>query len=382
MHAEYQFLRYKNLNRTPCYYYAIHSASTALLVQLMLKNFNRQELDNMMVLKDKKCIHYGFLQVPNYSMIAFISAVEVLRMANMIGGEELYKWSIFTLDGDPVKASNGFTIPANGDIKSANVDALFVCGGVNIENIWSRELMKTLHSFADKKIILGSLCTGTYLLARAKLLDGYRCTIHWENSASLYEEFPQVILSDSLYEIDRDRYTCAGGSAPLDMFLHLIREMSGQHLAATISEQFMCERIRGNNDRQRIPLKAQIGTGHPKLTEAVSLMETNIEEPISLNELSQHIGISRRQLERLFQKYLSNVPTRYYLRIRLTKARQLLLQTNKPIVDISLACGFVSTPHFSKCYKEMFNIPPSEDRNLKKINTAHQQFYAPHTNPH
>ena len=169
--------------------------------------------------------------------------------------------------------------------------------------------------------MLGGLCTGSYLLAQAGLLNGYRCTIHWENLASIREEFPQLIISSELFE-----------------------------------------RIRTGHDRQRMPLRLRLGTSKPKLVEAVSLMEANLEEPMTLDELAHHVGLSRRQLERLFQKHLNCVPTRYYLELRLARARQLLLQTSMSIVDVALACGFVSAPHFSKCYRDFFGVPPRDER--------------------
>jgi len=148
----------------------------------------------------------------------------------------------------------------------------------------------------------------------------------------------------------------------MDMMLSEVRTMHGNQLAMRISEQFMCERIRDQHDRQRVPLTQRIGASQPKLAEAVSLMEANIEEPITLDELSHHVGLSRRQLERLFQRYLHCVPTRYYLELRLERARQLLLQSSMPIVDIALACGFISAPHFSKCYRDTFSLPPRDER--------------------
>jgi len=157
-------------------------------------------------------------------------------------------------------------------------------------------------------------------------------------------------------------HTSAGGTAPLDMMLSEVRSRHGSELATRISEQFMCERIRDKNDRQRVPLTQRIGASQPKLAEAVSLMEANIEEPMTLDELSHHVGLSRRQLERLFQRYLHCVPTRYYLELRLERARQLLLQSSMPIVDIALACGFISAPHFSKCYRDTFSLPPRDER--------------------
>lgn len=307
--------------------------------------------------------HFGFLLVSNYSMIAFTSAIEPLRMANRAAQKTLYQWSVYTLDGNPVKASNGLEISPNAGIdKAGAMSILFVCGGVEIADSWTRPMKFALRKIASRNITIGAVCTGSYLLARAGLLDGYKCTIHWENIASMREEFPKAQFTDDLFLIDRDRITCAGGQAPLDMMLKIISETHGSKITAHISEQFMCERIRGTEDRQRIPLQLHLGANQPRLTEAVTLMEANLEEPISLDELSRYVGISRRQLERLFQKHLNCVPTRYYLNLRLNRARLLLLQTSKSIVDIALACGFISAPHFSKCYRDMFGIPPRDER--------------------
>lgn len=305
----------------------------------------------------------GFYLVPQFSMMAFASAVEALRMANQLSGKALYEWCLISSDGQPVLASNAIELPVNhGAVTKERYDAVFVCGGVNVHQITDDALALWLRHLSKKGTVLGAICTGTYLLARSGMLDGYRCTIHWENLAAVREQFPQLIISPELFEIDRDRYTCAGGTAPLDMMLCEIGNQHGGELATRISEQFMCERIRNQHDRQRVPLVQRIGASQPKLAEAVLLMEANIEEPMTLDELSHHVGVSRRQLERLFQRYLHCVPTRYYLELRLERARQLLLQTSMPIVDIALACGFISAPHFSKCYRETYSLPPRDER--------------------
>lgn len=309
----------------------------------------------------------GFLLLPNFSMIAFSSALEPLRMANRLSDKALYQWLIITQDGQPITASNGLSLTPHCAIhETGGLNTLLVCGGIDVDQIGDKLLIAWLRKLAQRKINLGALCTGSYILARAELLNGYRCTIHWQNIASLRENFPRLIISSELFEIDRDRFTCSGGVAPLDMMLQLIRKQHGQVLAAAISEEFICERIRDRHDRQRIPLRMRLGTSQPKLIEAVSLMEANVEEPMSPDELAQHVGLSRRQLERLFQKYLNCVPTRYYLELRLARARQLLLQTSMSIVDVAFACGFVSAPHFSKCYRDFFGIPPRDERRLRR----------------
>ena len=306
----------------------------------------------------------GFLLLADYSMIAFTSAIEPLRMANRAAGKTLYEWRVCTIDGEIVSASNGIQMIPDCSMEDLNsVDIFLVCGGVNVASHWTKPLQFALRRISKlNNITIGALCTGSYILAKAGLLDGYKCTIHWENIPAMREEFPHALFHDGLFQIDRDRMTCAGGQAGMDLMLKVIAEAHGNKIAAHISEQFMCERIRNTDDRQRIPLHQHLGANQPKLTEAVTLMESNLEEPISLDELSSYVGISRRQLERLFQKHLNCVPTRYYLNLRLNRARLLLLQTSKSIVDIALACGFISAPHFSKCYRDLFGIPPRDER--------------------
>ena len=313
---------------------------------------------------------YGFLLVPEYSMMAFTAAVDQIRMANRLSGKKLYEWVVMTEDGAPVCASNALSVPAVAMQESAapggSLDAVFVCGGTNIETKANKPITAWLREQAGRRVPLGAICTGSFVLAEAGLLKGYRCTIHWENMIGLRERFPELIISPDIFELDRDRYTCAGGAAAMDMMVYLIAARHGWDLANEVAEEFLVERVRGRNDRQRLPLRLQLGTSQPKLADAVAYMEANIEELISLDEIASHIDLSRRQLERLFQKHLNCVPTRYYMRVRLMHARQLLLQTNLPIVDIAYASGFVSTPHFSKCYREHFGTPPRDERRTNK----------------
>ena len=311
---------------------------------------------------------YGFLLLPNFTMLAFASAIEPLRMANQLSGENLYQFPLYSLDGTDSYASNGFRIgPTNILSGAEQLDALFVCAGADIHSINSDLLYDSLKPFVKRDIAIGGICTAGYLLAQTGLLDGYRCTLHWENIRDMHDEFPHLVVSSGLYEIDRNRFTCSGGTAPIDMMLNLIGGKHTRSLADNISEALLIDRVREGTDRQRMPLRLRLGSSQPKLVEAVELMESNIEEPMTLDELARHVGISRRQLERLFQKHLQCVPTRYYLEIRLRRARELLIRSPRSIVDIAFACGFVSAPHFSKCYRDFFGIPPREERLPKAI---------------
>ena len=316
---------------------------------------------------------FAFLTLPRYSMIALSSAVEALRMANMVAGETVYDWSIVSMDGQPTPASNGLQLAPTIALEQVGaVDVLFVCGGVDVRNAVTPKILSALRRLAERRVPLGALCTGGYALAKAGLLEKYRATIHWENLSSLREEFPRILLSNQLFTIDRDRFTCSGGIAPLDLMLHLVKTKLGARIAQLISEQFIVDRIRNDRDRQYVPLRAQIGAGHETLLHAAQLMEQNIEKPLSLDEIAEATELSRRQIERLFKRHLNCVPKRYYLQLRLRRARELLLYTSMPIIDITAACGFRSTTHFSKCYHAQFGYPPSAERHARHGKVAAQ----------
>jgi AraC family transcriptional regulator, glycine betaine-responsive activator len=312
---------------------------------------------------EPKSRNIGFLLLKNFTMISLASAIEPLRMANQLSGKELYNWYTLTEDGAPVCASDGIKITPDGAMTDTfDLDTIVVAGGVNITRSYSKRELSWLQSMGRKGRKLGGICTGAYALAEAGLMNAYECSAHWECIASLQEAFPRVNCTNRLFSVDRDRMTSSGGTVPMDMMLNMIKQEHGYQLSAAISEMFICDRIRTETDHQRIPLRHVLGTTQPKLVEVVSLMEANLEEAIELDQLASYVGLSRRQLERLFQKYLQCSPSRYYLKLRLTKARQLLKQTSMSIIEVASACGFVSTPHFSKCYREHIGIPPREER--------------------
>ena len=307
--------------------------------------------------------HFGFLTLRQFSMIAFTNAIEPLRMANHLSRENIYRWSVYSVDGAPVAASNGLTVAQTERLDEANLpDVLLVCGGIDVQHVVDDALLHLLRRIARKRIVIGALCTGSYALAKAGLLDGYRCAIHWENLSALRETFPRTVFTPDLFVVDRDRYTCTGGIAPLDLMLHLIAPRIGKTLTAGISDQFIVERVRDGKDRQRIPLPARLGGYHKSLTQAAALMEANIEEPLSLEELAQMTEVSQRQLQRLFRRNLGVTPAQYYVNMRLRRARELLLQTDMPIMNITVACGFRSPCHFSKSYRSVFGHSPSHER--------------------
>ncbi len=305
----------------------------------------------------------GFLLLPNYSLIAFSSAIEPLRMANLITGENLYEHSLISHDGKAVASSAGVVTKVDCGIRDAiQIDTLFVVGASPVARTGNENIIAWLRQQKQNKAALGGIGTGSYLLACAGLLDGCRATIHWWDYENLRDEFPLIRVTNNLFEVDGQRYTCSGGTAAMDMMLFLIGQRHGMELAASISEQFVCERIRTAKDPQRVPLQHRIGARQPKLVEAVTLMESNIEEPLSTDDIAFHVGLSRRHLERLFKKHLQAVPSRFYFNIRMEKARRLLRESDKSILQVGLACGFTSASHFSTAYKTHYGQTPREER--------------------
>jgi len=309
---------------------------------------------------------FGFLLLNDFTLISLAAAIEPLRMANRICGENDYVWKTLSMTGEAVSASDGLCVNVDSSIRDDNVlddlEALIVCGGRRVERNTSKALSVWLRSVDKRGIGLGAICTGSYILADAGLLDGYSCSIHWENMAALADLFPGISVSHKIFTIDGDRFTSSGGITPVDMMLHFISSKYGPDVSAGVAEQFIFERIRMSDDEQRVPLRHSEGRQSEKLLIAAELMDTNIREPISQEELASYVGLSRRQLQRLFQRYLSCTPSNYYLKIRLQRARQLLRQTSNSIVEISVSAGFVSSSHFSKSYREMYGHSPSTER--------------------
>jgi len=305
----------------------------------------------------------GLFLVPNFSMIAFTCVVEPMRLANWLSGETLFEWYTISRDGQPVVASNGLSVTADTAMHDITRPSnVMVCSGIDAHLYHDAPTFAWLRRWAREGGHIGAICTGAHVLARAGLLGGYRCTIHWHSLDSFAEEFPDLDVRAELFEVDRDRFTCAGGVASLDMMMREITRVAGPELAASVSEQFMHERIREGDDDQRLPLQARLRISHPKLIKAISEMEKNTEEALSRDEIADRVGLSRRQLERLFRRYLNTSPARYYLKLRLNRARTLLTQTTMPVTEVAFASGFTSASHFSKCYRDMFGRTPRAER--------------------
>ena len=306
---------------------------------------------------------FVFVLLDQFTMLSFACAIEPLRIANRVAGRRLYDWVLAGEGGDIAYCSAGTAFKLDIDLADLDRDDIvLVCGGIDVQRATTKRLLNWLRREARRGVTMGGLCTAGYSLARAGLLDGKRATIHWENQDSFSEEFDEVTLTKSVFVHDGNRMTTAGGTASIDLMLKLIADDHGEDLANTVADTLIYSSIRTDQDTQRLSIPTRIGVRHPKLSQVIKMMEDYVEEPISPSILAADVGMSTRQLERLFRRYLNRSPKRYYMELRLQKARNLLMQTDMSVINVALACGFASPSHFSKCYRAHYDTTPYRER--------------------
>ncbi len=308
--------------------------------------------------------HFTFLLVEEFSHLAFSCAVEPLRIANLVNGDDLYEWSILSENGERVTCSNGIVTVVDGGISDIpKCDRLFVLSGINMRNHVTRPLLGALRRQKALGTPIGALCSGSWVLAEAGFLDGCEAAIHWEYHDSFMEAFPKVKLVRSVFAADGKYISASGGTATADLMLHLIEQDHGHDLAVSVSDQMVYNAVRNATAEQRVSLQSRNGMRNAHLAKAIRIMEQNIEAPISPSEIAAELGISTRQLERLFGKFLNASPKKYFMEMRLERARKLLLQTEASVTDIAIACGFETPGHFSRVYRANFGITPQMQKN-------------------
>lgn len=310
-------------------------------------------------------VRISFFLVPQFSMMSFAAAIEPLRSANRATGRPLFEWLLASAQGEPVVASNGISVAVSGPLHQVDQpDMVIVCAG--LETVAYPGIYPVLRRLSRHGVLVGAISSGPFILAEAGLLNGRRCTVHWEYTDALRAKYPQLQVTQELYVIDRDVFTCSGGTAALDMMLHFVAQVAGAELALGVAEQFIHAQIRKQEDHQRLELHARYGIDHPKLIQTIGLMEAALDEPLDVAEIARRTRISTRQIERLFREHLGSSPKVFYLGLRVAKARTLLQRTSSPLRTIALDCGFESTSHFSHAYKRVYGIPPTHERGSRR----------------
>ena len=308
----------------------------------------------------------GFLLLPSFSLLSYASAVEPLRGANRLSGRDLYAWSHYGVSDGSVTASSGAGLLADavvGDV--VEVDALVVCAAGNPAAFDDRTTFRWLRRVARRGTLIGGISGGAYVLARAGLLDGHRCTIHWEHAPAFREDFPEIPLDHARFVLDRDRLTCAGGVAALDMMHALIERHHGTELAAAVSEWYLHVDIRGGADEQRAGLSERYGVTDERLLRALAEIERRASTPPGRAELAGVARTHLRSLERLFARELGTSIAAHCQAVRLDRARLLLRQSGRPVLAVAVMCGFASASHFSRAYRARFGRSPRAERQAR-----------------
>ncbi len=304
-------------------------------------------------------VQVTFVLLPKFTMLAFSSAIEPLRMANQLTGQALFSWQVLTEDGRPMACSNGLQVVADGSWTGTQPEGLiFVCSGVEPEGKASAALADWLRGLWRRGRVVGGLCTGAYALARAGILKGRRFTLHWENIEGFSESYPDLEPARQVFTVEDRVMTCAGGVAAADLMLKIIHDRFGAKLSQEVMNMCLLTQRRDEADHQTTSLAARLGTRHDKLLQAAAFLEARIEEEFDLDACADHLGLSRRQIERLFHRYLATTPVRYMNDLRLARGRALLAETDMKVTEVAVACGYASTSHFSKSFRKKYGVSP------------------------
>lgn len=307
--------------------------------------------------------HFSFFLMPEFTHIAFSCALEPLRIANLVAGKTLYRWSLLSEDGRTATCSNGSVTLTEGGMESGRkVDRLFLISGLNVPAHTTPRLLAWLRRERAAGTPLGGICSAAYVLAKAGFLDDVETALHWAWHDLFAEEFPEVRLVRNVFVAREKIITASGGTAAADLMLHLIGRAHGEDLATEVADQMVYNAVREGTAAQRVSVQSRHGMRNDHLKRAIAIMESSIETPMSPSLIAEEIGISTRQLERLFGRYLNSTPKHYFLEMRLSRAQNLLVQSEQSVTEIAMACGFQATSHFSKVYRTRFGRSPISQR--------------------
>lgn len=304
-----------------------------------------------------------FLLIPKFSMMALVSAIEPLRVANRVLAWDCYSWRFISQNGEPVSASNGMIQDCYEISETAEKpNAIFVNASYDPDRIVMPQTLAWLRRADRHGSLIGAMDTGAFFLATAGLLNEQTATVHWEAIPWFNAKFAKTQFVPQIFVTEGRRMTCAGGTSSLDMSLHLIREHHGEEISSEVASQLISPGIRENAERQVYgPLKG-LSYVPPQLHEACVLIDENLSSPLSGEDVSAQVELSRRSLESLFKKHIGLSMAKYALQKRLEEARRLLRSSDLKIEEIAHNCGFASAAHFTRAYRKQFFISPSGER--------------------
>ncbi len=307
--------------------------------------------------------------LPGFSLFTLGAVRAAFTVANEVEGESLYRLRQFSPDGEAASSQCGLALAAESlaSLEAGEPGLLLLIAdertGERLNEESSRQLGKQLRRLGqDSAWVLGACGTGAQVLAQYGLLNGYRAAIDWQFQTEAEQRYPETVFTPGLYELDRNRISAGAGAAVIDLILHWLGKRHGSMFAANVAVALGLERLRGGDERQPVPASAQPAVSSTRLKDALELMAANLAEPLAAEEIAQLVGVSRRQLERLFRQHLDTFPSRYYLELRLKYARRQLKRTTLSIQQVGLACGFTSGSHFSTTYRNYFGCTPLEER--------------------
>ncbi len=307
-----------------------------------------------------KPFNIGFLLIEEFALMSFSAVVEPLRAANLIGKSSLYEIDYYCLGDNDVTSSNGATVRATQKFsETKHLDLLLVVAGYDATTFQNDKVFKFLQSLHRQSIPLGGVSGGPAILQFAGVMKNRRMTVHWEFRSALIEIVPDALVERSIYVIDRDRLTCAGGIAALDMMNALITEHHGYSFAQKVSDWFLHTEIRPSAGPQRAGLSERYPTATQNMLLAIEAMNNHIADPLDLQQLSRICDVTARQMNRLFSEKLNTSTMDFYKNMRLERAKKMLEQSSIKIIDIAQATGYVSAAHFSSAFNKKFGISPS-----------------------
>lgn len=310
---------------------------------------------------------FTFILIPGFSLVALSCAIDALRAANQISGKPVYEWQTATPEGMGAVSSSSIALPAVrlDDVTSPSLIA--VCGGDRSHDYSNSDLTNWLHKQAKTNTHIGSLSDGAFVLAETGLFDKVPSTIHWKCFDAYRERFPKLDIRPSILEIGDKRFSCAGGTSSLDLMLHFIREKHGDELAGQIADNYFHDVIRDGSREQHVTNAFRYSSRNPVLANALLMMEQNLEAPLSIADMADSLQLSRRQMDRIFNRDLGKTPKEIYLDMRLNRASGLLVQTGMSISEIAVGCGFQSASHLSRYFSRSYGKTPGEYRRETKL---------------